>query len=378
MSNIATAKLILKALKKAYKMDKSNVYALPKSVTFFFRGVTPEWNGTFYNFTPVLSATTKEPIGTMVTLNAYGRLNADGLIVNDGATFAPDTIKGAKQGAAVHDPGYCEMDDIAKAWSVHPYAPGMGWGRDYLSIRFSKGSPTWTRADVRQMFDDIFGDIMVEAGAGWFATAYHNTVRLFGGLFHDIKKKRSAVVFLTVSSLLLAGCFTPADVADWIEGLPEPVKLPPVESPSVPTNAPAIPPVVVPPVVNTADAVPYNTLVWKIGRTQPAVSAPAVTATIRAGKISASQLTFSWTDAKDAGKALGSSTHDPAELRAYVFFGGEGGFFDWCSVTRSERDFNNITGTFAGWDNVNRSRRPVTFFIGSKDGRSRTNIISFK
>ena len=376
MSNIAVAKVVLKALKKAYEMDKSNVYALPNSVSFIFKGITPEWSGQFYTFKRYYNE--KESIfETLVTLNAYGRLSASGDVVNDGASLAPDSIKGVKKGTAAHDPGYSEMDAIAEDWKDEPFSPGPNWGRDHITLRFCRRDPNWTRADVRQMFDDIFGDIMVEAGAGWFATAYHNTVRLLGGLFHDIKKKRTAIALATATCVLVAGCFTPADVADWMEGLPEPVKLPPVESPSVPTNTPAIPPVVVPPVVNPADAIPYSTLVWKIGRTQPAISNPAISATIRPSKLNKNGFTFSWVNAKDAGRALGSSTHDPAELRAYLFFGDEGGFFDWCSVTRGERDFNNIKDSWAGWDKVNRNRRPVYFFIGSKDDRSRTNIIRF-
>ena len=125
------------------------------------------------------------------------------------------------------------------------------------------------------------------------------------------------------------------------------------------------------------DAVDYSALSWRIGRDQPSVENPQVVARIRAGSISSSKLTFSWEDAAAAGIALGSSTHKPAELRAYVFFGGEGGFFDWCSVTRVERDFHNIQGDWQGWDKVDKARRPVAFFIGSKDGKSRTNIIGW-
>lgn len=370
-SSAATAKLILAALRKAYKQDRANAYSLPKPVTFFFRGVTPEWHGTYFDFNPQPDASLGT-VGTFVTLNAYGHLDAAGRTINDGATLAPDSIPGAKEGAAVHDPGYLEMAAIAKAWANEPYAPGPDWGRDWLARRFSKGSAIWTRADVRQMFDNIFGDAMVESGAGVFACLYHSTARVVGGLFHDVLAIRPTLALAAASVLILAGCYgcqTPPDIVDWIEGLPQPVKVDPVDSVGSAEPSPSVP--------TASDAVPYAGLTWRIARTRPSVATPAITALIKKGSLSSNQLTFSWLDTAGAGKALGSSTHDPAELRAYIFFGGEGGFFDWCSVTRSQRDFKNITGTWEGWDKVDRSRRPVTFFIGSKDGKTRTNIISF-
>lgn len=125
------------------------------------------------------------------------------------------------------------------------------------------------------------------------------------------------------------------------------------------------------------DAIDYNSLKWAIGRTKPTVAAPAIVAEIKAGKSTASTLYFSWVDSKAAGVALGSSTHDPAELRAFVFYGTSGGFFDWCSVDRNSRGLENSNGTEWGWPSVDHSQRPLYFFIGSKDGKTRTNIVEF-
>lgn len=380
-SSAATAKIILAALKVAYKKDRANVYELPKSVKFLFRGVTPEWHGTYFDFTPKMDPVLGQ-VATFVDLHAYGRRDASGKVINNGATMAPDTIPGAKEGAAVHDPAYLEMTAIAEAWKFKPYEPGLFWGRDWVARRFSKGSTTWTRADVRQMFDDIFGDAMVEARSSDFACLYHDVVRLVGGLFHDLSAIKPSLALVAASCVLVsgcAGCATPRDVVEWIEGLPKPVLVPEASAdPS--TNAPAEvsePVPVVVPAASPSDAVPYASLTWRITRDRPTVAAPAATAVIRRGSFSSSKLTFSWADPAAAGKALGSSSHDPAQLRAYVFFGGDGGFFDWCSVTRTERGLNNIKGSWQGWDKVDKSRRPVAFFIGSKDGRTRTNIISF-
>ena len=253
---------------------------------------------------------------------------------------------------------------------------GKLWGRDWIARRFSGGSATWTRADVRQMFDDIFGDVMVESKAGFLARVYHSTVRWVGGVVHDVADNRRALLPAAAACLLLAGCSgcqSVRDVADWFEGLPAPVELEPDGSPEAPQQPPATPPETPP---AASDAIPYASLAWSISRDRPVGSAPAVVARIRAGKLTSGGLSFSWEDAAAAGKALGSSSHDPAQLRAYVFFGGEGGFFDWCSVTRSSRDFKNVQHEF-GWDKEDKSRRPVAFFIGSRDGRSRTNIIAF-
>lgn len=373
-SKTAAAKLALAAIKAAYRKDRAKAYELPVAVNFFFRGVTPPWAGEHYTFDPGIGPDGTP--GTYACLRAYSRLGLDGRKVNDGATLAPDSVPGAKGLAAAHDPGYREMDAIAAAWADKPYEPGERWGRDWIARRFSRGSATWTRADVRQMFDDIGGDIMVESKAGFLARVYHSTVRWVGGVVHDVADNRRALLPAAAACLLLAGCSgcqSVRDVADWFEGLPAPVELEPDGSPESPQQPPATPPETPP---AASDAVPYASLAWRISRDRPVGSAPAVVARIRAGKLTSGGLTYSWEDAAAAGKALGSSSHDPAQLRAYVFFGGEGGFFDWCSVTRRERDFKNVQHEF-GWDKVDKARRPVAFFIGSKDGRSRTNIIAF-
>lgn len=128
----------------------------------------------------------------------------------------------------------------------------------------------------------------------------------------------------------------------------------------------------------SGDAVEYSSLKWAIGKASPAVASPAIVAEIKAGKASASTLYFSWVDSKAAGVALGSSTHEPAELRAYVFYGAVGGFFDWCSVTRASRGLENSNGVNWGWPSVDKAQRPLYFFVGSKDGRTRTNIVKFE
>lgn len=125
------------------------------------------------------------------------------------------------------------------------------------------------------------------------------------------------------------------------------------------------------------DAIEYSALNWAIGRTKPTVDAPSIVAEIKANKASGSTLYFSWINAKAAGVALGSKTHEPSELRAYVFYGTSGGFFDWCSVTRTSRGLENSEGLNWGWPKVDKSVRPLYFFIGSKDGQTRTNIIKF-
>ena len=146
----------------------------------------------------------------MVTPNAYGRLLTPMVRLSTMAPFALDTIKGAKQGVK-HDPCIA-MDDIAKVGLSIPTLPEWGWGpRLSLQSGFSKGSPTGP-VPMSAKCSMTSSVILWWKGPVPALVRYrlhHNTVRLSGGLFHDIKKKRSAVVFLTVSSLLLAGCFYP-------------------------------------------------------------------------------------------------------------------------------------------------------------------------
>lgn len=280
-SKTAAAKLALAAIKTAIRKDRAKAYALPVAVNFFFRGVTPPWSGEHYTFQP--GAGPDGAPGTHACLRAYGRLGKDGRKINDGATLAPDSVPGAAAAAAAHDPGYREMNAIAAAWADKPYTPGPRWGRDWITRRLSRGSATWTRADVRQMFDDIFGDIMAESKAGLLARVYHSTVRLLGGIVHDLGSNRRALLPAAACLVLAAGpgCQSVRDVADWIEGLPAPVELEPDGSPGAPPPPPATPPETPPETPPAAsDAVPYASLAWRISRDRPAGPSPAIVARI--------------------------------------------------------------------------------------------------
>ena len=74
---------------------------------------------------------------------------------------------------------------------------------------------TWTEADVRLLFDSIFGDAMRKSGAcGFIYRIYYSAVRFFGGLFTGLFGANSRVAILAVVIGSLSGCLDPFDIID--------------------------------------------------------------------------------------------------------------------------------------------------------------------
>ena len=97
-------------------------------------------------------------------------------------------------------------------------------------------------------------------------------------------------------------------------------------------------------------------------------------------------MSYSWSagGCQDLGA---SSKEDAGNTLAclFVLVGGSwhGGKFDWISTSRTSRDFKNIIGGgdnpggYNGWpkDSISKAEK-YAFCIVSKDGQSRTNVIS--
>lgn len=198
----AISALILKAAKAAYNADRANVYINPTPLDFDIRIRTPLYNGRFWRFSSGGDVTSR------VTLKAYGRKDEHGIVICDGATGAPDFLKGVKQSAGLHDPGYMELDAIALAWKDEPFNPGPNLQRNWFMAK----SPTWTHEDVRLLMDAMFGDSIRKLGGSSIVhRTYYTSVRYIGGLFRALSSRgfipNKLPLALIASSLIAgAGC----------------------------------------------------------------------------------------------------------------------------------------------------------------------------
>lgn len=82
----------------------------------------------------------------------------------------------------------------------------------------------------------------------------------------------------------------------------------------------------------------------------------------------------------DGNGAMWGYHHNNAYARNCIFFeeGGKwyGGFWEWGSVDRTYRAFDNIYSGYKGWDKnrFNRATK-VAFLIMTKDGSKRSNVV---
>lgn len=214
--NITAHAIAVKALKAFWAADRANVYVNPTPVYFTVHARLPRYVGEFLRFTPVSG-------GTAGCLNAYGRRDDQGRVICDGATAAPDWPRGVRPATGLHDPGYLEMERIAEAWKYEPFEPG--YSRDWIAKLGARGKKTWTKSDVRQLMDMMFGGTIKAAGGRpRVKRFYYTAVRIAGGIAHRIGQ-RGAVLVLSAATLGMAGCSggcmsPPDDFIEWPEGPP--------------------------------------------------------------------------------------------------------------------------------------------------------------
>lgn len=211
----AIAALILKAAKAAYAADRANVYINPTQFDFDIKIRVPAVNAKYWRFTPSNDGET-----THVSLKAYGRKDDHGIVICDGATGGYDGFKGVKKSAGIHDPGHLDIDFIADQWKNEIFDPGPNLKRDW----FMRKSLTWTREDVRLLFDAMFGDsIRKLGGSPVVERVYYNVVRYAGGIFHALSSRgitlpdRLPIAIIASALLASAGCTSCLQTPDIIK-----------------------------------------------------------------------------------------------------------------------------------------------------------------
>lgn len=360
--NPTTAKIVYTALKKLYDADRANVYTLQQDCVFYIRALVPEYDGLYFKFRRVTRFVNE--VVTEVTLKAYG-LQDSGEAVCDGATLAPDWVPGAKPGSAVHDPGYLELDAIAAAWKDDLFEPGALFKRDWVARKESGNSRYWTRGDVRFMMDTIYGNAMAAASPFPFITrTYYSAVRYLGGLFLTSKKWLPKAVPLFILPMLAVGCTSclkPADLSEWPYGLPLPEKQPGKEQ-----------------VVTSADAVPYDQLIWKYGGFNGR-NAKHDQVTLADMSFNGTRISYRWAVGLDAW-GIPHTQHNQTICAAFFLRDGkwEGGKFDWVSTSRPFRDIHHVE-YYNNWAQAGLRlpvRYPCAFVVVHTDGQRRSNVIA--
>lgn len=215
---LAAPAAALELIRQMIKADRDNVYRNTTDVTFTLKLITPDYSDELCIFAPY------KPRGiTAVMLRAYGAPDEEnGKVICDGSTLSPDWPKGVLPASGIHDPLYASIKRVADEWKDKPYMPGPNFQRDRITrLTVRRDYPTWTEADVRQLFDNIFGDAIRDGGGGWLASrAYYSGVRLAGGIWRSLKRALAVVALMAFCGTLLAGCMTPPDIADF-DNLPD-------------------------------------------------------------------------------------------------------------------------------------------------------------
>lgn len=177
-----------KYVKAALEKDAQNRYSLKEEWTLPLIGFDElpagEYHGPIYN---VCSDGSR----VLAWLNPYESTRERNHC--DGATGIPDRLLGIdfRQGAAMHDPGYDEMEDIAKAFGV---SVGV----------------------VRKFLDKAFISVVLAENEGKFAvrtitTVAYWVVRGVGGIYHAsrrgaLKDAARTTAIAVGAALILGGC----------------------------------------------------------------------------------------------------------------------------------------------------------------------------
>ena len=130
---------------------------------------------------------------------------------------------------------------------------------------------------------------------------------------------------------------------------------------------------------NGLDAVPFELLHWDFGGFHPPTNCVRKAVELTGLKMKKDGLSFKYVE--DLSH-WGLAHTDYSGALACLFVCDKdgrwvGGKFDWISSSRRTRDFHNVYGGYNGWSLSNVSNPcPVAFVIVSKDGKTRSNVIS--
>lgn len=170
-----------KLAKDAYRKDRDNRYSLLQDWTL------PDLKLDLHSYDGPLIRVS--PIGegrVRITVKEYSGDTCDG------ATHAPDGLRGVMEGVLFHDPWYTEVPAMARHW----------------------GMP---EEEVRQIGDTIFSTIMLRAKAkNIVARLYFNAVWYLGGIWRSIKHRLPIVIIALALATLTScsGCLSPPDHSD--------------------------------------------------------------------------------------------------------------------------------------------------------------------
>lgn len=126
----------------------------------------------------------------------------------------------------------------------------------------------------------------------------------------------------------------------------------------------------------SADAIDFSALKFCWGGFSGGKAKISGRARIKNLKVTAKGISYGW----EAGgcEDLGAANASDASCLACLFVeDGRGGKFDWISTSRRTRDLKNIESGYGGWDaSAFKASKRFYFCIVSKDGKTRTNVIS--
>ena len=204
---LAILKGCLAKLKALVKADAANRYSLREPVTFP-PSLFPGWDSCEkYAGEIVVIEPTDNPNAVLLTLNAYESTTEKNIC--DGASMSPDTPKGVREAAIMHDPVYLERWQIA----------------EHLASRGKFQSSKDAERAVRRWADGLFRQIVeAEGGSPFIGWAYYRGIRFGFPLYQIIKPFIRAVVLVAfgvaVAGAAGGGCAMPEDapghfVGDW-------------------------------------------------------------------------------------------------------------------------------------------------------------------
>ncbi len=126
----------------------------------------------------------------------------------------------------------------------------------------------------------------------------------------------------------------------------------------------------------SADAIDFSKLKFCWGGFGGSKAKISGRARIKNLKVTGKGISYGW----EAGgcEDLGAANASDASCLACLFVeDGRGGKFDWISTSRRTRDLKNIETGYGGWDaSAFKASKRFYFCIVSKDGKTRTNVIS--
>ena len=127
------------------------------------------------------------------------------------------------------------------------------------------------------------------------------------------------------------------------------------------------------------DAVEFGLLNWSYGGFKGGSAKLSAKARIMGLSVKSDGMSYQWMSGGCENLGASSSTDASCLACLFCLVGGRwvGGKFDWISTSRKTRDFKNIESSYNGWPkNAIANATRYAFVIVSKDGKSRTNVIS--